>query len=140
LIWFASELIREEGHMGQRVLVVDDDPATLKLITDVLTDAGLVASSAPDGEACLRTLATERPDLVILDLMMPGLSGLQVLWAIRNGAETRDLPVIMLTARDQYEDKLKGWMGGADRHITKPLNTTNLVVAVQQMLSPPSKH
>ena len=126
--------------MGKRVLVVDDDSATVKLITDALTDAGLVASWAPDGEACLRALATEMPDLVVLDVMMPGMSGVEVLRAIRSKSDTRGLPVVMLTARDQYEDKLQGWMGGADRYVTKPFNTKELVMAVQQMLSPLSKH
>ena len=84
--------------MAERVLVVDDDPAVVQLVGDALTDAGYEVSSQQDGEGCLQALGSEPPDLLILDIILPGVNGLSVLASIRNNPETRYLPVILLTA------------------------------------------
>jgi len=120
--------------MGEHVLVVDDDPTTTTLVTDALTGAGYTVSSVGNGQEALRALAMSQPDLVVLDVMMPGMNGLAVLTMIKTQPGTRHLPVVMLTARDRYDDKLWGKLGGADRYLTKPFNPDTLVAAVRQVL------
>ncbi len=120
--------------MEERVLVVDDDPVIVALVRDILSEAGYSVEAVASGAACLRCLALDPPDLVLLDVMLPGMNGLAVLSMIRTQEETRALPVIMLTARDQYDDKLWGQIAGADRYLTKPFNPGALVHAVRQVL------
>ena len=126
--------------MGKRVLVVDDHPPVLSIIEDILERAGLEVLKAGDGAECLRKVREEQPDLVILDLMMPGKDGFEVLREIRAQSNTKYLPVIVLTARDTYGDMLKGWMAGAHRYLTKPCLVEELVSAVNEMLQPPVRH
>jgi len=124
--------------MEERVLLVDDDPATVSLVTDALTGAGFFVSSVTDALSCLNALQDDLPDLLILDVMLPDMDGFEVLATIRNNDATRRLPVMMLTARDRHQDKLVGWMSGADRYITKPFNVKDLVTATVQLLRPPA--
>jgi two-component system sensor histidine kinase ChiS len=119
--------------MGTRVLVVDDHVETVRVISDVLTREGFSVVSARNGEECLRQVAAERPDLIILDVMMPVMDGLRALRALRENPETRTLPVIVLTVRDQQGDVLAGWMAGADLYINKPCRIDELVAAVRRM-------
>ncbi len=122
--------------MGKRVLVVDDNPAMVGLLSDALTKAGFSVSSAEDGKTGLALVKSAKPDVVVLDLMMPVMSGLQVLNALRRSPETKWLPVVILTGRDGHEDALDGWMAGADRYLTKPCRLEDVVAAVKQMLAP----
>jgi DNA-binding response OmpR family regulator len=126
--------------MGMRVLVVDDHPAMVGLITDALAQAGFSVVSAEDGQTGLKAVEEHHPDLVILDLSMPVMTGLQVLRVLRTRPETRFLPVIVLTGRDAAVDMLDCWMGGADRYLVKPCSMEELLGAVRQMLMEPAAH
>src|SRR4030065_2038688 len=106
--------------MGKKVRVVEDNPAMVALLADALIDAGLVVISAENGKEGLTLVETEKPDLVILDLMMPVMSGLQVLRTLRSEPVTQYLPVIVLTGRNGPADALDGGVGGAGRYLTKP--------------------
>ena len=126
--------------MGKRVLVVDDHPAMVGVITDALTHAGFAVVSAEDGQTGLAAVADHHPDLVILDLAMPVMTGLQVLRALRSQPETQSLPVIVLTGREGSADMLDCWMGGADRYLVKPCSMAELLATVHQMVAEPLKH
>jgi DNA-binding response OmpR family regulator len=126
--------------MGKKVLVVDDHPAMIALISEALMAAGFSVLSAENGRDGLAVIEDERPDLVILDIMMPVMSGLQVLRTLRSKPETLYLPVVLLTGRDGHADMLDGWMGGADRYLTKPCSMEELLAVVKEMLAAPAKH
>ncbi len=126
--------------MGKKILVVDDHPSVVGLISEALMADGFTVLSAENGEDGLSLVEKERPDLVILDIMMPVLSGLEVLRILRSRSETLYLPVVVLTGRDAHADLLDGWMGGADRYITKPCNMEELLGTVKEMLASPVKH
>ena len=113
------------------ILIVDDEPKILRLVHDFLQAAGFRTSSARSGDEALMRVRTEAPDLVILDLGLPGLDGLDVTRAIRR---TGDLPIIMLTARDDETDKLIGLELGADDYVTKPFSPRELVARVRAVL------
>ena len=118
--------------MGERVLVVDDHPPMVKLIEDALGKEGFSVLSAQNGAEGLRVVATERPDLVILDVEMPVMDGFEVLRALRLKVATSSLPVIMLSVHKEPEDLLAGWIGGADQYLTKPCKMEDVVAAVRK--------
>jgi DNA-binding response OmpR family regulator len=118
--------------VGQRVLVVDDDPTVSDVVRRYLERAGLVVTLAADGPAALRAFDAERPDLVVLDLMLPGIDGLEVCRRIR--AQAADLPIVMLTARGEEADRVLGLELGADDYVTKPFSPRELVLRVQSVL------
>ncbi len=113
------------------ILVVDDEPRIADLARDYLEHAGFAVRVAADGEAALAAVRRDRPDLVVLDLGLPGLDGLDVTRAIRRDS---NLPVIMLTARDDELDKLLGLELGADDYLTKPFSPRELVARVRAVL------
>ena len=113
------------------ILIVDDEPKILRLVHDFLAAAGFRTSSARSGDEALMRVRTEAPDLVILDLGLPGLDGLDVTRAIRRSG---DLPIIMLTARDDESDKLVGLELGADDYVTKAFSPRELVARVRAVL------
>jgi DNA-binding response OmpR family regulator len=113
------------------ILVVDDEPKIADLARDYLEHAGFTVRTAADGEAALTAVRRDRPDLVVLDLGLPGLDGLDVTRAIRRDS---NLPVIMLTARDDELDKLIGLELGADDYLTKPFSPRELVARVRAVL------
>jgi DNA-binding response OmpR family regulator len=113
------------------ILVVDDEPKIADLARDYLEHAGFTVRIAADGEAALTAVRRDRPDLVVLDLGLPGLDGLDVTRAIRRDS---NLPVIMLTARDDELDKLLGLELGADDYLTKPFSPRELVARVRAVL------
>ncbi len=119
--------------MGTRVLVVDDHAETVRVISDVLVREGFSVISATNGKECLSKVQAEHPDVVILDLMMPVMDGLKALRVLRENPQTRAVPVIVLTVRDQQGDVLAGWMAGADLYINKPCRIDELVSAVKRM-------
>lgn len=124
--------------MGKRVLVVDDHRPTVKLIEDALTRAGLSVVTAGDGAEGLRRAEAEPPDLVILDVIMPGMNGFRVLHELRERPETRDVPVIILTVRQERGDVLTGWMSGANLYMNKPCKMEALVATVNRLLGVPA--
>jgi two-component system alkaline phosphatase synthesis response regulator PhoP len=113
------------------ILVVDDEPRIVRLVRDYLEHGGFTVLVASDGAAALRTARTGRPDLVILDLGLPGLDGLDVTRALRRDGE---VPIIMLTARTEESDKLVGLELGADDYLTKPFSPKELVARVRAVL------
>lgn len=116
------------------VLVVDDHPPTLQLIRSSLEGHGLRVRSATNGAAALLSVHEERPDLVILDVMMPVLDGFQTLDALQNREETKELPVIMLTARSSDRDVAQGWRSGVTSYLTKPFSIDQLLKLVERVL------
>ena len=118
--------------MGQRILVVDDDPTVSDVVRRYLERAGLIVTLAADGPAALRAYEAERPDLVVLDLMLPGIGGLDVARRLRSRAD--EVPIVMLTALGEEADRVLGLQLGADDYITKPFSPRELVLRVQSVL------
>ncbi|MEO6579383.1 MAG: response regulator transcription factor [Candidatus Limnocylindria bacterium] len=114
-----------------QILIVDDEPKILRLVHDYLEASGFTVATAATGEEALMRVRTEPPDLVVLDLGLPGLDGLDVTRSIRRSG---DLPIIMLTARDDETDKLIGLELGADDYVTKPFSPRELVARVRAVL------
>lgn len=117
------------------VLVVDDDPSIQKMLRLNLELEGYAVDSAFDGAQALERLACARPDLVVLDVMMPLLDGLEVLRRIRENPATADLPVILLTARSSEDDMWQGWQEGVDYYMTKPFDIDELLRSMDRLLS-----
>ncbi len=115
----------------RRVLVVDDDPTVTEVVAGYLDRAGFTVDRAADGPGALARAATHPPDLVVLDLMLPGLDGLQVCRRLR---EAGPVPVVMLTARGDEEDRILGLEVGADDYVTKPFSPRELVLRVASVL------
>ncbi len=120
--------------MKPHVLVVEDEPALVTLLRYNLEREGFRVSSASDGEEALSLLAEATPDIVILDWMLPHVSGLEVCRQIRRKAATSELPVIMLTARGEETDRVRGLEGGADDYITKPFSPSELLARIRAVL------
>jgi two-component system response regulator ResD len=120
--------------MGDRVLVVEDDGPIRDLVRYHLVRAGYAVDTLADGEQALHHLFASRPDVLILDLMLPGRSGLEVLREVRGESSTRDLPVIVLTARTAEMDRLLGFEAGADDYLGKPFSPRELVARVSALL------
>jgi DNA-binding response OmpR family regulator len=117
--------------MAARVLVVDDEPIVRDVLTRYLSKGGFRVDSAEDGEAALERFAAEPPDLVLLDLMLPGVDGVEVFTRIR---ADHDTPVIMLTARGEETDRVVGLEIGADDYIAKPFSPREVVARVRAVL------
>jgi len=121
--------------MTARVLVVDDDPTVAEVVGDYLRHAGMESRHAADGHTALRLADTWRPDLVVLDVMMPGIDGLEVCRRLRDArGEHTLLPVIMLTALGEEDDRVLGLEAGADDYVTKPFSPRELALRVQAVL------
>jgi len=120
--------------MSARILVVDDDKSIVKVLTAYLEQSGYQVLSAFDGEMALHALRRERPDLVILDLMMPGRDGHKVIHLVRADQILATTPIIMITARVDDSDKILGLELGADDYITKPFNAREVVARVKSLL------
>ncbi len=120
--------------MAKTVLVVDDDPQVAVIVRAVLEAAGFEASISHNGADCLAAIETRLPDLIILDVAMPVMDGIEVLRAIRGRPETRNLPVIVLSARTEDLDVAVGRAAGADLYLTKPFTSEELVTATKQLL------
>ncbi len=120
--------------MTHRILVVDDEPDITALVAYHLAKAGYRVSTASSGADALRAASEERPDVVVLDLMLPGVSGYDVLTELRSRAETRDVGVILLTARREETDRIRGLSLGADDYLTKPFSPQELTLRVAAVL------
>lgn len=118
----------------QRILVVDDDKDIVRLVRAYLEKAGYDVFSAYDGETALHTLRREKPDLLILDLMLPDRDGWDITRLIRTDAHLAATPIIMLTARVEDTDKIVGLEIGSDDYITKPFNPREVVARVRALL------
>lgn len=120
--------------MSAHILVVDDEPDISALVAYHLARESYRVRTAADGVEAIRAVETERPDLVVLDLMLPGMSGLDVLGELRRRGETQDLPVILLTARREEKDRIEGLRLGADDYLAKPFSPQELVLRVGAVL------
>ena len=120
--------------MSARILVVEDEEALSALLEYNLSQEGFTVQIAPDGDDAMVALEEERPDLVLLDWMLPGLSGIEICRRIRARSELRDMPVIMLTARGEEADRIRGLNIGADDYLTKPFSLPELVARVRALL------
>ena len=121
--------------MAEKILVVDDDIDSLKLIGLMLQRNGYEVSAASAGNQALSKATLEHPDLVILDVMMPDMSGLEVCRRLRQAPETKQIPIIMFTAKTLIDDKVAGFEAGADDYLTKPTHPAELASRVKTMLA-----
>lgn len=124
--------------MPQTLLVCDDELVLRSLIRAALEPEGFAVVEASDGDEALDLARRERPDLVVLDLMMPGRSGLEVLAELRRDPELAATPVLMLSARTQTADREAAAAAGADRFLSKPFSPRELTVVVTEMLGEPA--
>ena len=119
-----------ESTQPHRILVVDDEPDITALVAYHLAKEGYRVTTAGTGADALRSAREERPDMVVLDLMLPGHSGFEVLAELRRREETRDVGVLLLTARKEEPDRIKGLSLGADDYLSKPFSMDELVARV----------
>ena len=126
-------MIKENKNI-KRVLVVDDEPDIRELVQHHLEIEGFEVLSAPDGEKGLFLIQNELPDLIILDLMLPGIDGLEVCRNLNNIESTSDIPIIMLTAKGEEIDIIKGLAYGADDYVTKPFSPRVLMARAKAIL------
>jgi two-component system KDP operon response regulator KdpE len=118
--------------MNYRILLIDDDPTLLKLLGQYLRESHFEVYEASTGKEGLRLAYSERPDLVLLDVMLPGMDGWEVCARLR---EMTDVPIIMLTAKTTESDKLRGFRLGVDDYVTKPFSFAELVARIQAVLN-----
>ncbi len=118
-----------------RILVIDDEPDVLLLCRVNLEFEGHEVLEATDGEQGVEIALREHPDLIVLDVMLPQRDGFSVLEHLKGQSETQDLPVIMLTAKAQEDDQVRGWLGGAAEYVTKPFSPVALTEAVRSVLA-----
>jgi len=122
------------------ILVVDDDPRNVRLMESILKSSGYPVLSASDGEQALEVIAKEHPDAVLLDVMMPRMSGLEVCQKLRGQYETRLLPIIMVTALNALEEKVQALEMGADDFLSKPVNRVEMLAKLRSILRVKSLH
>jgi DNA-binding response OmpR family regulator len=117
-----------------RILFVDDDPGMRTLVTMNLESEGFLVSTADDGDAGLEAVERLHPDLVLLDVMMPGRDGIEVLTEMRARPDVESIPVVLLTAKATDADVWQGWSAGADYYMTKPFKPEDLVSVAHHIL------
>ena len=134
-----SRLIQPRGKVGgalAKILVVDDQPDARQLLNQILTKEGYQVIEAEDGRSACEKAVSEKPDLVLLDVIMPGVSGFEVIDMLKEFPVTQDIPVIMLTACDGREEMMRGMTSAAD-YITKSATWDELLTSVRNILNPP---
>ena len=119
----------------RRILVVDDERHIVRLVQVNLERAGYQVVSAFDGKEALKKVDSEQPNLIVLDVMMPHMDGFEVLKRLRGNAATKNIPVIMLTAKAQDADVFRGWASGVSAYLTKPFNPLELITFVKRILT-----
>ena len=125
---------RSFEHRTQRILVVEDEPDIARVLEFALSSAGFQVSMVNDARAALDAAVVTAPDLMLLDVMIPGMSGFDVLRTLRSDAPTAAMAIILVTARTRLDDRLVGWAAGADDYITKPFEIEELLCRVKTVL------
>ena len=120
--------------MNKKILIVDDEPDIVDLVSYNLKKDGFRVTTATDGEAALQKIRKDRFDLVVLDLMLPGIQGVELCRMIRNDPKTADTPIIMLTAKGEEVDRVIGLESGADDYMTKPFSSRELIARIKAVL------
>ena len=121
--------------MARKILAVDDERHIARLVQINLQKEGYEVITASNGREALEKLAADKPDLVVMDVMMPELDGFEALQHMKADSATADIPVIMLTAKAQDADVFQGWQSGADLYLTKPFNPSELITFVKRILA-----
>ena len=121
--------------LNNKILIVEDEPYLLKLESILLSSKGYEIEGVSDGQAALDAVATMKPDLLLLDIMLPKINGFEVCRQIKANEATCHIPVIMLTAKNSAEDFAKGKQVGANDYITKPFKSVKVIKAIQRFLS-----
>ena len=119
----------------QKILIVEDEESLLKLESILLTSKGYDVRGVANGQEALDAIAEEKPDLVLLDIMLPEIDGFEVCQRIKEDPETKNIPVIMLTAKKSREDMARGEKVGADWYITKPFKSVMVIETIQRFLT-----
>lgn len=120
--------------MKEKILIIEDEKDIVKMLEYNLKKEGFRSVSCYDGEKALELVYKERPDLIILDLMLPGMDGLEVCKALKNESKTSSIPIIILTAKSQESDKIVGLELGADDYMTKPFSPRELIARIKAVL------
>ena len=120
--------------MAKKILIIEDYPATSKMIADILEMEGFTPLIASDGTVGLEKAATEQPALILLDIMLPGINGLEVCSRLRADPRTKDVPVIMVSVKSSNEDVKAGLAKGANGYVAKPFDPFKLLEIVKQHL------
>lgn len=121
--------------MPRKILTCDDEKHIVRLIQVNLERHGYEVITAYNGAECLEKVAADRPDLIVLDVMMPEMTGFEVLEKLKGDPTTADIPIIMLTARAQDADVLRGWQSGVECYLTKPFNPMELIAFVKRIFA-----
>jgi len=121
--------------MAKKILIVEDEKSILKLESLLLTAKGYQVQGVEEGSAAIEAVKSFRPDLVLLDIMLPGIDGFEICRRLKADRETRGIPVVMLTARNSCQDIIRGKEAGASCYITKPFKTSVMVETVQNVLA-----
>ncbi|MFC1942463.1 response regulator transcription factor [Chloroflexota bacterium] len=121
--------------MSKRILVVEDDPASMRLMQYILEHKGYEVITAVNGLDGLKKARSEEPDLVILDVMLPGMGGFDICYHLRSEPQTAGMPILMLSAKARGVDKDTGLKVGADFYATKPVDPAEIVSTVQSLIS-----
>ena len=132
--WVGSTVAKFRQRVMSTVLVVEDSVSQREMITDLLKGSGLSVSIATDGVEALEHIEGHRPDLVILDIVMPRMNGYEVCRRIKADPKTQDVPVVMCSSKGEEFDRYWGMKQGADAYIAKPFQPTELVGTVKQLL------
>jgi DNA-binding response OmpR family regulator len=129
------QAVDQEGGAVARIVIADDDADIRELVVFKLRHGGHEVIPVADGAAAVEACSSQRPDLVILDVMMPGMSGLEAARALRKDTDLAGLPIIMLTARAQESDIEQGFEAGADDYVVKPFSPRELASRVEAVLA-----
>lgn len=114
----------------KRILIVDDDPVNMELLENLLTNNGYKVDTSSDGSMAFEFIKNECPDLILLDVMMPGMDGYEICEKLKSNTETKHIPVIFLTVKTDVEDVLKGFKVGGVDYVSKPFNSEELIARV----------
>ncbi len=122
-------------HTSNNILIVDDTPENLTVLRQMLTEHGYRVRPALSGEIALKAVGVDLPDLILLDIMMPGMNGFEVCEKLKSEAKTRDIPVLFISALNETQDKVRGFKAGGVDYITKPFNTGEVLARIETHLA-----